>query len=766
MNDPRLRFRPPRFRQRGDRPACVLALLCASIVLGAAGPDEPGSGEDRSDIGTVKATGGAGGDQVPGTPFPAPPPGTPAAIAPSRAPLEASQPTSVVGKSFIDNSTIAAQNYDELIKFTPSLMNLQPAGPVSQQNYGESIRGFQYTQVNTTFDGIVLPGGPSNFAPQSAVYFTSHDLGSVNVERGPGTASQIGYATFGGTIGLLSKSPSTTVSLNPYASFGSFEQQLFGIEGDTGVSSAMAGGRGLLDLSHLTTNAALTGVTTDRTNAFTKWEQPVGDSTVLTFVGMINDSYGHTAYGSTLQQIATLGPDYGLNNNPKSQANAGYNTDIYDTDFEYLRARSDLGSGFGIDQTVYTASYFRHGTEGADPNGTTPNLSGKIYINNQPVTVSNDVQGVTKHNDFRDWGSITRGTYDTPWGQARVGLWFDYVANGVYRNNIDFDRGYVAYTTKPNVSTYTQYYHDYLTTVQPYVEFAWKPIPELTVTPGVKFMSVTRSLDVALLSGSPAGKSSHNWTDTEPSIDAHYKIRPDWVVYAQVAEGFLAPPLSTLDTATKGTVTPQTTTNYQIGTTYQTDRMTLSGDAYYIPFNNFITSQKNATGTLYSNSGGALYKGVELEGTVRIKYGVSVYANGTLNSATFDDGASIYQAPQRTAALGPIFDGSGLLLPDDKGYVSVLWKEVGKQYGQNANLPNGSPEAYYPIKSYGDLDMAARYTMPILNGRKINVGLNLFNVMNNRSLIGFAGTTAGTPTLPLYWTNPGRSFFVSLSATL
>ena len=97
---------------------------------------------------------------VPGTPFPTPAPGTPAYIAPSRAPLEAAQPTSVVGKSFIDNSTIPAQNYDELIKFTPSLMNLQPAGPVSQQNYGESIRGFQYNQINTTFDGIVAAGRP------------------------------------------------------------------------------------------------------------------------------------------------------------------------------------------------------------------------------------------------------------------------------------------------------------------------------------------------------------------------------------------------------------------------------------------------------------------------------------------------------------------------------------------------------------------------------------------------------------------------------
>ena len=70
-----------------------------------------------------------------------------------------------------------------------------------------------------------------------------------------------------------------------------------------------------------------------------------------------------------------------------------------------------------------------------------------------------------KHNDFRDWGSITRGTYDTPYGQSRVGLWFDYVDNGVYRTKIDFDQGDQVYTTKATANPYNQLYHDHLTTV-------------------------------------------------------------------------------------------------------------------------------------------------------------------------------------------------------------------------------------------------------------------------------------------------------------
>ncbi len=92
-------------------------------------------------------------------------------MAPSRAPLAASQPTSVVGPTFIRENITPTDNHYRIIQFTPSVQNVEPAGAGLQQNYQQTIRGFQYTQFNTVFDGIVLPGLPTNFAPQSASYF-------------------------------------------------------------------------------------------------------------------------------------------------------------------------------------------------------------------------------------------------------------------------------------------------------------------------------------------------------------------------------------------------------------------------------------------------------------------------------------------------------------------------------------------------------------------------------------------------------------------
>ena len=752
-------------------PTYRFALLLGSFLAGHAGV--ACAQQAPANIGAVNANANAAASAQPGDngPFVSPPPGSAAALAPSYAPLEASQPTSVVGKSFIANSTIPAQNYDELIKFTPSLMNIQPAGPVSQQNYGESIRGFQYNQFNTTFDNLVLPGTISNFAPQSATYFTSHDLGSVAVDRGPGTASTIGYATFGGTLALYSKQPADIFGAEAYATFGSFGEQLYGIEVDSGAQPSLNGGRGYIDLSRLQTGAYLTGVTTNRDNAFGKWEQPIGDNTLVTFVGMYNDSTGNTAYGSTLAQLAKYGPDYGLNNNPRSQDFTGYNFDRYDTDYEYIRVASDLGDGWNLTETPYTASYFRSGTEGADPNGTTPNIEPggtKAYIGGVRVDATDDVPGVSKHNDFRDWGSVTQLSKDTDFGQLRLGAWFDYVSNGVYRTRIDFTAGDAGYATKATGSTFNQQYHDRLVTAQPYIEFAWHPLPGLTITPGVKYTSVTRELDTGILGSTPAGETNATYNKAQWSVDAHYKITPEWVAYFQAAKGFLAPPLSTLETAVPATIQPEETTNYQLGTTYQHNRLTLSGDVYYIPFNNFIASVTEPAGTLYFDAGNALYRGVEAEGTYKIGGGLSFYGNGSLNDARFSNGVHIYQAPQNTAAGGFIFSRDSVAKDHDNVYASLLVKEVGKQFGLNGQTPAGRPTVSYPIRPYQTLDLAVGYTLPfkgpVLGQHKVRVALNLYNLINDHSLIGYAAATAaGTP---LFWTDPGFSGFVSLSISL
>ena len=216
---------------------------------------------------------------------------------------------------------------------------------------------------------------------------------------------------------------------------------------------------------------------------------------------MVNKSFNHTPIGATLKQISQVGANYGLNDDPASQAFKSYNTDRYSADFEYLRVKSDLGQGWGIQVTPYTASYYHRGTVGLDPNGTTPNLTGRFFVSGVTAALFNAVPGRSVHSDFRDWGNVLRVTKDTDYGQARAGFWFDDNAGGAYRTNILLSRGNVAYTRIAAGTPFDYNYHTTLRTYQPYFEFALQPLPGLVVTPGLKFTSTTRDLDAALNQG-------------------------------------------------------------------------------------------------------------------------------------------------------------------------------------------------------------------------------------------------------------------------
>lgn len=747
-------------QMRRRRPG-ALALLCMSVALGGAGPDDA-----RTDIGTVRATGGPGGGPA------APGPDSAAAVAPARPPLSAAQPTSVIGPIYIQNNTVPTQNFDSIIKFAPSVQNVEPTGAGLQQNFMETIRGFRYTQFNSTFDGLVLPGTISSFAPQTAAYFLAHDIASVSVDRGPGTASQIGYATFGGTVATTLTTPGNTFGINPYATFGSWGTNVEGLRLDSGAIPGLGGMRGLLDSAHVEGNGYLTGTSTIRNNVYAKIEAPIGDNTVITIVGMYDYARTHTPYGATIGQIDSLGANYALNQDPKSQAYSAYNTDNYYTDFDYIGIKSSFGDGWTIEDKAYTISYYHNGLSGLDPNDVTPsgtplpgsksNLTGTYIINGVKTTVTNDVPGLAGHSDFRSVGNTFRVSKDTDYGQIRAGLWLDYNAGSSYKVNIDLSDNNASYIPNGNATPFNSLYNTTLFTVQPFIEFAWQPLPGLTITPGLKYTGVTRGLDATYFSklGQPSDVSQ-TWGALLPAIDAHYQITQGWVAYAQVAEGFLAPPLNTLLVPTANvpaSLKPQTTVNYQVGTTFQNDRFAGGIDMYFIKFENYIATQSNNLGTIYSNNGGAVFKGIEAEGTFKIEEGLSVYANATLNDATYTgSGIPVALNPRRTAAAGPILQRDGF-------YASFLWKYIGPQYTEDGSGPNSPPA--FPIKSYTDADFALGYklVLPQLNDKALNFRLNVLNVFNNHSLIGLFGTASSG--VALYATNPGRGVFFSVSATM
>ncbi len=698
--------------------------------------------------------------------------------APSQGSLVATQPQSIVGADFIQNNDAPAANYTDIIKFTPSVWTVDPNGPGLMENLGTSIRGFQDGQFNVTLDGI--PWGDSNdFTHHSTSYFMSQDLSNVVVDRGPGNAATVGDATFGGTIYMQSADPAKTMGLTTLLSFGSFNTQLYGVRADTGELSEWGGTRAFLSVKQLSSDGYLTGAPLNRTNTFLKIIQPVNDFTDITLVSNLNKLKQSPPVGATPAQLAAFGVNYAYNNDQNSQGYYNYNVDKITTDYEYIGLNSKF-NGWTVDNKLYTYAYFHDGWNGEDVGGVLPNGGlGAGDFPNGTVNGPNNVPGEELTNNYRSVGDILRLSYDLGFGEAQFGGWFDHQSNLRELTEIDFTdhQAYNPINTIPvgglPEAAYTdRLQHNQLFSREAYGQFIWHVIKDLDVTAGDKYVNFERVIvaPVNQSTGLPLDYSQ-TWTRNLPSVDAHYKIMDNWSAYAQWSKGFLAPNLNVLyvDDPGRNTLQPQATTNVQVGTTWVGEAFNVSLDAYTINFSNEIAATTVVVGGIpfkqFENLGAVKYKGVEAEGTYAVGFGLSVYANATVNSARLTDQpqASLNQTwvpetPNRTAALGLLYNQGPV-------QASLIDKYVGVRYGDTGDA--------YRLSAYSTADAAVNYVFnqSFMALKNAKVGVTVQNIADRKSVYFLNGYTGGSTPAgyvngnPLFFTLPGRSFQVNLSAS-
>lgn len=669
------------------------------------------------------------------------------AIAPTQGSTIAAEPQSIIGSKYIEENIPPTGDYTDAIAISPSVYTIAPNGSGLMETQIASIRGFQDGQYNVTFDGI--PWGDSNdFTHHSTSYFTNEDTSSVTVDRGPGTASTIGDATFGGTVSVESINPQDQFNIRPYISFGSWETAVEGARIDTGKLDS-SGTSAVINVQNGESDGALTYAGQRRQNVFAKVVQPLGENTTLTFGGMWNKINQYVPLGATKAQIAEYGSNYALNNNPDSQSYYRYNQDQISTYMGYIGLHSEF-DGWTIDNKAYTYAYNHFGYNGEDVNGNTPN--GTDYS-------PDDVPGQHMRNWYRSWGDTFRMSKEIGPGEARAGVWYDDQDNLRWQYEFDDTLDLPNSPDGSLLGAADRIMTDSLRTLQPYLEYQWNITDSAWFIAGVKYDDFKRDIDAEVnqKTGLPLDYSKE-WNATLPSASFHYAFTSNWTAYAQWAEGFLAPNLNLFYVPnpefTDSALQPEKTTNSQLGTTWSSDRLTLSGDVYKIDFNNFIQSHKVGADTQFYNGGGVHYTGVELEGTYMLGGGFSVYANGSLNRAIqTDDNTWNPNTPHKTATLGFIYSNGPI-------YASLVDKFVGKTY-YTANNNDDTVIGGYAITNF-----AASYTFDphISDVKDFKIGVQLNNLFNNTTINALAGTTAdGTP---LYWTIPGRNFNFTVSADL
>ncbi|MBV8635108.1 MAG: TonB-dependent receptor plug domain-containing protein, partial [Burkholderiaceae bacterium] len=417
---------------------------------------------------------------------------------PSQVSLDAIQPQSIVGQRMIEENSFAGSNYADIVNWTPSVFSIDPNGAGLMESQSLTIRGFQDGQYNVTFDGI--PWGDSNdFTHHSTVYFMPQDLGRISVDRGPGDATTIGNATFGGTIALNSKDTLATRQGLVYGSYGSWSTGLLGVEYNSGTLSSFGDSRIYVSLKGLHSDGFLTDSAQNRENFFFKMDTPLAPATTLTVAAMYNHTLQNVPNGSTPQQQAQYGYNFGLISDNQSESNKPWNYDWLTTDFEYVgfKTRQDTWT---FDNKLYTYAYYHYGYYGMNTGSVTAAQTGidDQNLNSSPngtVIAQGDVPGIRMHNNYRSVGDLFRASDRLGPGLLETGVWFDYQRDNRFQQDIDWTLGGIPFGGESNGGSVQRSMENTLTTFQPYVQYTWNVTSQFSVTPGVKYDSFRRTID-------------------------------------------------------------------------------------------------------------------------------------------------------------------------------------------------------------------------------------------------------------------------------
>ncbi len=730
-------------------------------------------------------------------------------VAPAKASLDTMEPQTIINKSYIQDSVANTADYTTILAIAPSMTGMDINGPgLSDGNVKNTLRGLPDGNFALLYDGI--PFGDTNGPTHhSESYFPGSTIGSIDVDRGPGNAGNLGAATYGGSVNMFSESLTSDQHIRATATYGSFNTIEYNgnyQSGDFGIGGV--NNRVMVNLEGANSDGYLTLQTTARQNALVKTQTDIAPGWTVTVFSNYNGLFQHLNdnNGATAAQIVAFGKAFALQNtNPNEGTYQAYNFVSKKTDMDYVRLDGSF-AGFALDDTAYSYAYVNKTVTATNIEQTAADIAKNITEGNGTIVggqkIAGDVPGYTKKNAYRVWGNILRLSrdYDFGWisGQVRTGVWWEDAATqrarfdfdiqkcvavgcdpwhdqtfadsslgGERRKSMAFDGGFAEYNEH---SSWDQY--------QPFVEVEMHPVEDLTVTPGFKYVWWKHDVNAPLEQKTvPVIPFSGSFTTTRslPFLMANYKLQPSWSVYAQYAQGIYIPDIGAFEQKSPALTFPkaETTTNYQFGTVYYADNFTFDGDLYYIGVNNNIIfqpcNQAPLTGpsgeTCAINTGTATYKGVEGEATYAFNDdsfngmldGLVMFVNGSINSSK-TNGKWVKQAPMWTEA-------SGLVYKTDLFKLSLINKLVGQQYSDATNTQ------FYKLGAYDNTDFKASVSFG-----QFELGLGLYNLFNERNLLSVGindGATVGAnvhdltgrgSSLDQYYFQPPRSYQVSLTA--
>ncbi len=739
--------------------ASAVALLSATQAFAADAAAAPtptmtGAGAEGTDVSTIIVT--AERNKA-------------AAEAPSKASLEQTQPEAIISRKFIEQVTPEVGDYTTAAAIAPSMSGITTNGGGIGDYNKSSLRGFQDGQYNLTYDGISF-GDTNDPTHHPADYWPASTIGAVVVDRGPGAAGDLGQANFGGAIHMFSPEVTDKFGVMQKVTYGSYNTVDLVTTLNTGTLSQLAGGKLLLSFNERQSDGELSHSGGNMANQLAKFILPVGDKATFTLFGAreyTRFNLADAGPGETLAQVQAYGKNFALNNIPTDEHYYKYNYEAKATDFEYADLKGELFPSLTAENQLYTYFYANKTTSVNDISGLVGGANTSPPNITKAPQSATDIGGYDKLNEYRVWGDVVRVNKEWSFGTLKMGgivetsstnrhNLFEDLTLGIPDNKFKPGPSLPTLTAPTNAklqedSKWLQY--------QLFADFDWKVTDALTVSPGFKYVDFDRTVNAANESTAGGSKNqplhaTNTYTQPLYFVTANYKIRSDWAVYGQVATSFLIPSLSDLYTteASIQSLQPEKTTSYQAGTVFTHGDITADADVYRVDATNLILGCKILDAVTHvptaanCNFGTARYTGVEGEAAYHFDFGLTVFVNGSLNSAkqlataantvvsTPNTAGELPNAPKWTDAAGVIYSRGPI-----QG--SVTYKQSG------AYISSDGPR----MSGYDTIDASGTYDFG-----HYAVKLQVFNIADKRAVTALSGG--------LYSFQAGREVLATLSA--
>ena len=674
-------------------------------------------------------------------------------IAPVTSSLQTTQPQSIISRSFIEDSLPAGADFNQIALISPSVSNSGAANGLGLSESKGQLRGFQDGEYNVTYDGVPF-GDTNDPTHHSNTFFPSNTVETLIVDRGPGNASNLGQATFGGSFNLFSRATRADPSVELKGTYGSFNTLLLRGLVQTGEVKALGNAEFVFSGQYIRSDGARTFSPFNSKNVFAKGVLPIGNAKLTVLATYNENSFNQPDNdGPTINQVNQFGKYFSLTNDANTQTYFGYNYTHKTTDFELIRLEAPLTPWASFDNRAYTYSYDNETLSGNDVTlyGLLPaditaiNAANVVKLTSGSSVTSFGIPGYTKTNKYRLFGDIAKFKVEpVSWATATFGLWWEY--SKTYRQQRDVNLLTMApnfaekavtnpVTLVPTPANIKFDQHSNIIHLEEFVEVELRPFEGLKITPGFKHADFTRIINADYNQTVRFEQHTRkSYSADLPFVTINYQPTTNLALYAQYAKGFLMPPLSQLYVTNPGlsTVDPQTSTNYQLGAVYHGSHLSLDADVYYIDFNNkFVATGSGATAG-FTNIGGAIYKGVEAQVTYAFNNGFAVFANGSRNYAKTNNAADFVHtqvklAPEWTAAAGLIYKHGPIKLSVIDKYTGREWFANGTINGQVADP--AAPEAPLHTTGYNYVELSARYEIG-----PVRIGIDVSNVFNSQRL--------------------------------